>query len=112
MESWFIHLRKVVARESFFKKLFSKLEGCNIHEILKVLSMFPRLINEEMNNSMKEEVTEEELEKIVYSFQKGKSSGPNGFTIEFFQGFFDLVKRDLIKVVQDSQRAGKVLGAL
>ena len=65
-----------------------------------------------MNSSLKEEVSEEELEKIVYSLQKGKSPGPDGFTIEFFQGFFDLVKGDLLKVVQESQRAGKVLGAL
>ena len=52
------------------------------------------------------------MEKIVYSFQKGESPGPDGLTIEFFQGFFDLVKEDLLKVVQESQRAGKVLGAL
>ena len=75
---------KAEAGERFFKNLFSKPEGSNIQEILKVLSMFMRLTNEEMNNSMAEEVTEEELEKIVYSFQKGKSPGPDGFTIEFF----------------------------
>ena len=46
---------------------------------------------------------EEELEKIVYSFQKGKSpAGPDGFTIEFYQGFFELLKEDLLKVVQES----------
>ena len=65
-----------------------------------------------MNNFLKEEVTEEELEKNVYSFQTGKSPGLDGFTIEFFQGFFYLVKEDLLKVVQESQRVGKVLGDL
>ena len=69
-----------------------------------------------MNNSLKKEVTREELEKIVYSLQKGKSRGkspgPDGITIEFFQGFYDLVKEDLLKVVQESQRARKVLAAL
>ena len=65
-----------------------------------------------MNKFLKEEVTEEALEKIIYSFQKGKSPRPDGFTIEFFQGFFDLVKEDLLKAVQESQRVGKVLGAL
>ena len=64
-----------------------------------------------MNNFLKEEVTKEELEKIVYSFQKGKSPRLDGFIIEFFQGFFDLVKEDFLKAVQESQRTGKVLGA-
>ena len=67
----------------FFKNLFKEPEGCNIQEILKVIILFPRLINEEMNNSLKEEVTKKELEKIIYSFQKGKSHGLDGFTIEF-----------------------------
>ena len=65
-----------------------------------------------MNKSLKEEITEEELEKIVYSFQKGKSPSPNGLIIEFFQGFYDLVKEDLLKAVKESQRVRKVLGAL
>ena len=72
---------KAEARERFFKKIFTEPEGCNIQEILKFLSMLLRLISEEMNNSMSEEVREEELEKIVYSFQKGKSLSPDGFTI-------------------------------
>ena len=57
---------KSEAGKSFFKILFKELEGCNIQEILKVINLFPRLIDEEMNNSLREEVTEEELEKIVY----------------------------------------------
>ena len=48
----------------------------------------------------------------MYYFQKGKSPGPNGLIIEFFQGFYDLVKEDLLKAVQESQRVGKVLGDL
>ena len=54
--------------------------------------MFPRLINEEMNNFLKEEVTEEELEKIVYSFQKGKFLGSDGLLLNFFRGFLAWLK--------------------
>ena len=58
---------KSEAGKSFFKTLFKEPEGCNIQEILKVINLFPRLIDEEMNKSLRDEVTEEELEKIVYS---------------------------------------------
>ena len=87
---------KMKARERFFKNLFKELEGCNIQEILKVVNLFLRMINEEMKIFLKEEFTEEELEKIVYSFQKGNIPSPYGLTIEFFQGSYDLVKEDLI----------------
>ena len=103
---------KLEVGKSFFKTLFKEPEGCNIQEILKAINLFPILIDEEMNNSLREEVTEEELEKIVSSIQKGKILGLDGIAIEFFQGFYDLVKGDLLKAVQESQRVGKVLGAL
>ena len=80
---------KAEVGERYFKHLFTEPEGFHIQEILRVLSMFPKLISKEMNNTMAQEVTEEELDKIVYSFQKGKSPGPDGFTIEFYQGFFE-----------------------
>ena len=59
-----------------------------------------------------EEVIEEELRNIVSTFQRGKSLGPDGFTLEFFLGFYDLIKDDLLMVVSESQRTGKFLGAM
>ena len=55
-----------------------------------------------MNKSMKEDVSKEELEKIIYSFQKGKITTIDGFTIEFYQGLYSILKIDLLKVVRES----------
>jgi hypothetical protein len=41
--------------------------------------------------------------------QKGKSLSPDGLTMEFFIGFYDLLKEDILKVSRQSQRARKVL---
>ena len=49
-----------------------------------------------------EEVIEEELRNIVSTFQRGKSLGPDGFTVDLFLGFYDLFKDDLLKVVKES----------
>lgn len=46
----------------------------------------------------------EELERIVFHMRKGKSLGPDGFLVEFFQGFWDIIKLDLLEVVQESPR--------
>ena len=59
-----------------------------------------------------EEVSEEELNKIISSFQKGKIPGLDGFTLECFLGFYDFLKDGLLKVVRESQRKGKFLGAM
>ena len=57
-----------------------------------------------MQQDLIEEMTEEELNKIISTFQKGKSLGPHGFTLEFFLGFYDLIKDDLLKVVRESHK--------
>ena len=48
-------------------------------------------MEEEENSALMEEVTEEELKLALHSFQKDKSPGPNGWTIEFFINLFDLM---------------------
>ena len=41
------------------------------------------MITDEMNEDISNEVSEEEIRYTMHSFQKGKSPGPDGFTIEF-----------------------------
>ena len=49
---------------------------------------------------------------MLHSFQKGKSPSPDGITLEFFLGFYDLIKKDILAVVQESKKSGKVLGSM
>ena len=58
---------KAEAGEEFFKNMFKEPTRCNIQEILEVINLFPRMIEEEMNIHLKAKVSEEELEKVVYS---------------------------------------------
>ena len=50
----------------------------------------------------------EELKEVIHSFQKNKSPGPDGWTIEFYMGFFELVGEDLLEVVEESRRSGVI----
>ena len=43
-----------------------------------------------------------ELEEVVFQMKKGKAPGLDGFPIEFFQEFWDIIKLDLLAVVQES----------
>ena len=52
-----------------------------------------------------------EVEEAVFQMETGKALGPDGFTIDFFQSCWDLVKEELWKVVEESRRIGRVVKA-
>ena len=74
--------------------------------------MFPRDITKDMNDELTKDILEEEITQVLHSFQKGKSPGPDGFTLEFFIGLYDLIKKDILVVVHESRKSGKVLGGM
>jgi len=49
---------------------------------------------------------------ILKAFAKDKSPGPDGWTVEFFLHYFDLVGEDLLGMVEESRRKGEVIKAL
>ena len=72
----------------YFGDLFSAPPGANIAEVLRVTQLFPHFVDEEENRMLMGEVSMEELSRVLHSFQKDKSPGPDGWTVDFFLGFF------------------------
>ena len=66
-------------------------------------------MEEDDNLSLMEEVTKGELKEVLHSFQKDKSPGPDGWTIEFFLELFEIMGGDLLKVVEDTRIIGRIL---
>ncbi|MCY6524977.1 hypothetical protein, partial [Actinobacillus pleuropneumoniae] len=58
------------------------------------------------------EVTLGELEATMRGFQKEKSPGPDGWTIEFYLAFFDLLGQDLLRVINHCNGSGKIPSAI
>ena len=85
-----------------FKKLYKAPVQASLVEVICIALVFPRFSDEEDNLALLEEVTDGELKAILQSFQKDKSSGPDGWTIEFFLELFEILGGDLLKVVEDS----------
>ena len=61
------------------------------------------MVSDEMNEELTKDISKEEIKHTLDSFQKGKSSRPDGFTVEFYLGFYDLIKKDILEVVRESQ---------
>jgi hypothetical protein len=69
------------------------------------------VITEEMNISMEEELTKVEVLVTLSCMQKGNIPCLDGFSIEFFIIFYNLIKEVLLKVVKESQTSGNVKGS-
>jgi len=70
--------------------------------------MFPRFVDDEGNMHLMREASEEELKEVLLSFQKDKSPGPDGWSIEFFLELFEILGVDLLKVVEDTRTSGRI----
>jgi len=75
-------------------------------EIINVATHFPRFVNEEDSTDLTTPITMEELESTLKWFKKYKSPGPDGWTIEFYLAFYDLMGRDLLRVIEESRTSG------
>ena len=71
----------------------------NLKEIDRFLEKFnlPRLNQEEIE-IMNNPITSTEIEAVIENLPKNKSSGPDGFTGEFYQTFRDEIMPILLKL--------------
>ena len=79
------------------QKIDGFTEGLNIPQL-----------NEEEQESSEKDLTLEELRDALASFADNKSPGEDGFTKEFYQTFFDLIRKDLLNSYNDSFHKGSL----
>jgi hypothetical protein len=79
-----------------YSNLFKEPTQSKMAEILKLIFLFPQLIEEEDNRALFQEISKEELLAIISSFKRDKSLGPYDWNVEFFKDFFDIVGFDLL----------------
>ena len=78
-----------------FKHMFEDEGLVHIQEKLKVLSRFPSYFTIEEADLIGKHVSIGEIENVLKNFTKDKASGPDGWPVEFFLGFFDMVGGDI-----------------
>jgi hypothetical protein len=91
-----------------FQTLFKDDRRANLADIIKLALYFPSFVDEEKNQNLYAEVTEVELKDTMQSFQKDKIPGPDGWSIEFYLGFFELIGKDILKVIEESRLNGRI----
>lgn len=64
-----------------------------------------------MNHQIESEVTMDEVKRALYAMNPDKSPGPDGFTASLLQNCWDIVGKDLYKIVHKSQACQKLGGS-
>jgi len=81
---------------SHFRHIFDDPKTTSIASQLTLLEVFPTLAREDDNLWLGREVTLDEIESILKLCAKDKSPGPDGWTVEFFIGFWDLMGLEIL----------------
>ena len=95
-----------------FSKIFKDDGKTNIGDQLEVIQLFASIVSRDEADVFTSEVTLEEVEGALRTFKRDKIPSPNGWSVEFFLCFFDLVGGDLLNAVEYSRKEGKVISSL
>ena len=68
--------------------------------------MQPTKLNQEKVNSLNRSITRSEIETVMEKLPKNKSSGPHGFTGEFYQTYKEEQLPILLKLFQKTEEEG------
>lgn len=103
-----------ISREAshYFWALFTEDSLPAHEEEISILSCISSMVSLEMNDALIQLTMLQELEDVVFHMKKGKASGLDGFPIQFFQDFWEIIKFYLLEVVESSRRNKKMLRAL
>ena len=82
--------------EQHFTDLFKDADCTNIEDQLKVIRLFPNFVQEEERKCFMADFTLAEIENVLKGFKKDKIPGPDGWPVEFFLHFFELVGVDIL----------------
>ena len=94
--------------KDFFANIYKDEGSTSLDQQLKVISLFPRFIPSEQSSLLSKPVSLHEIELALKAFKKDRSPGPDGWPVEFYLHFFDLLSPILLKVIDQTRVSGFV----
>jgi len=87
---------------SYYEDLFKVENRSRGDAIQWVANHIPILVTDQHNASRMHPISLQEVECVVMQMKEGTTPGPDGFTINFFHSCWDLLKRDVLDIVEES----------
>ena len=94
---------------TYFQDLFRTTGPTEIQQVTRNV---PRVVSEDMNNSLSQDYTAEEVEIAIKQMAPQTAPGPDGMPPLFYQTFWQLVGEDITAAVLSSLNSGKILQAI
>lgn len=91
-----------------FSNIYKSTSGANIVKILWVAEAVPRFVEEDEREVLNLPITLEELEVAIKILCKHKSPGADGWPIEFYITFLELIRQDLLLAIEDCRTSGRM----
>ena len=73
-----------------------------------MLGTFTTSITKDENEDLKKPVTLQEIQSILTLGKNDKSLGLDGLHVEVYRDLFDVLGMDLLRVIEDSRKNGKI----
>lgn len=86
---------------SHFRNLYKAPQEATLAEIIRVGGLFPQFVDQEVAEDLYKLVSMGVLENALKWFKKDKSLGPDGWLVEFYLAFFELLGEDLLHIIED-----------
>eukprot|EP00253_Pinus_taeda_P013273 PITA_13273 len=86
-----------------FAQVHREPEGDKCPAIERITNNVPRLIMEENNELHLLSILSQEVDEAMSQLKEGKSPGPDAFTTTFFHTFWELIKQEVWKIVEESR---------
>lgn len=91
-----------------FKNAYKRETSREFKDILWGLDPFPCMFKDEDNERIFAAVSKEELLSVMRSFKKDKCPGPDGWAIDIFIHFYDIMKKDILGMVEETRIQGRI----
>eukprot|EP00253_Pinus_taeda_P005332 PITA_05332 len=86
-----------------FKKVHKEPSIDRSQAICNITSNIPKLITDQHNQMLLKPIDLQEVDSTVKQLKAGKAPGSDGFTSNFFHHFWDLIKQEVLQVVEESR---------
>eukprot|EP00253_Pinus_taeda_P030506 PITA_30506 len=100
------------AAVNHFQNLLNGGKDGSEEDMEEFLINIPQLVSLEDNESLIRPASEEEIINIAWSMEPDKSPGLDGFSIHFSRICWEIIKIDLMRIVQGFMRKAKVGGSI
>jgi hypothetical protein len=92
-----------------FNRISKEIDRENLEDILKGVSYFPILVDEQENDIFYRPMTKDELNYVLSTFHKYKSLDPNRWTKFFFIDLFYVIGDYLLRGFEDIRETRKMI---